>query len=144
MQSTSWSCLRNPLLWPWRCYWIILGAWEQVIWILRLVCLNSLSVWVLVEFMWSESIHSSAETASPFPEGRNWCIRQKSVTLTAKGKGEICLLLIRSLQKLCMTEILKIKSFNMLGEKERYILYFFHFTDCSRWVFQQIPQNMVT
>jgi len=36
-----------------------------------------------------------------------------------------------SLQKLLMTEILIITSSNLLWEKERYIVYFFHFTDSS-------------
>lgn len=124
-------------------YLINLGGWEQMIWILKFICLNSPSVWALMEFMWSESIHSSAETRSPFPEGTNWCIRQKSVTLTAKGKGQICLVvLIRSHEKPCMTKILKTMCSNLLGEEERYIV-FFHFTDYSGWAFQQIAQNIV-
>lgn len=36
-----------------------------------------------------------------------------------------------------------IKNHSLLGDKERHIVYFFHFTDYKGWAFQQIAQNMV-
>lgn len=100
-------------------YLINLGGWEQMIWILKFICLNSPSVWALMEFMWSESIHSSAETRSPFPEGTNWCIRQRSVTLTEKKKGQICLaVLIRYHEKTCAIKILKTMCSDLLGKRK--------------------------